>query len=97
MSGINRGFGNLGPYSRKLDGTGPGQETSSQRPAASGGQNVNTESCLSTVAFKAKEENPNPCVIGYLTIKELIFNFFKFLLTSNPHLIIFRRIFLRIV
>ena len=35
MSEMNRGFGNLGAYNRKLSTTVQGQETSSQRPAAS--------------------------------------------------------------
>ncbi len=33
---MNRGFGNLGAYNRKLAATDQGQETSSQQPAARG-------------------------------------------------------------
>jgi hypothetical protein len=32
--GMNRAFGNLGAYNRKLAATAQGQETSSQKPAA---------------------------------------------------------------
>jgi len=37
--GLNRGFTNLGTYNRNLAATGQGQDTSSQRPVASDGQN----------------------------------------------------------
>ncbi len=40
--GMNHGIGNLGAYNRKLATAGQGQETSSQGPVASDGQNADT-------------------------------------------------------